>query len=386
MKKLAIITTHPVQYNAPLFAKLGNSDKIEIKVFYTLGQGRDEIFDRDFGKQIRWDIPLLEDYDYEFLGNTSKDPGLHHFRGIINPGLIDKLHSWDPAAILVYGWNFHSHLKVMRHFKGRVPVYFRGDSTLIDEMGGLNTRIRRAFLKWIYRHVDGAFYVGKNNKEYFLAHGLDEAQLFFAPHAIDNQRFGGDDGIWSESVAWREKLGIRKDDILVLFAGKFEPKKDPVSLLKAFMSLKQPGCRLLMTGNGILEEELRKLAGEDARILFLPFQNQSLMPAIYGMADLFVLPSVGPGETWGLAVNEAMAAGKAILTSDKVGCAVDLVRVGCNGQIFSAGKQDELAASMNSLLASKEALIQMGKESRELINSWSFDAVCRSIENQISTI
>ena len=76
MKKLAIISTHPIQYNAPFFALLNKSDKIQAKVFYTWSQSQQELFDKDFGKTIKWDIPLLEGYDYEFIENTSDNPGL----------------------------------------------------------------------------------------------------------------------------------------------------------------------------------------------------------------------------------------------------------------------------------------------------------------------
>ena len=60
------------------------------------------------------------------------------------------------------------------------------------------------------------------------------------------------------------------------------------------------------------------------------------MPAVYRLGTIFVLPSIGANETWGLAVNEAMACGCAILVSDRVGCATDLVRNGENGYIFKA--------------------------------------------------
>ena len=61
---------------------------------------------------------------------------------------------------------------------------------------------------------------------------------------------------------------------------------------------------------------------------FLPFANQSEMPARYLLADLFVLPSLGNSETWGLAVNEAMHMGVPCLVSDLVGCQQDLVTDG----------------------------------------------------------
>src|ERR1700752_1695452 len=121
MKKLAIVSTHPVQYNAPLFRLLAERNKIQLKVFYTWSQSESgSIFDPGFGIEKKWDIPLLDGYEHCFVPNTAADPGSHHFTGIKNPGLVNDIKEYQPDAILVYGWNFHSHLKVMRYFKGRV--------------------------------------------------------------------------------------------------------------------------------------------------------------------------------------------------------------------------------------------------------------------------
>ncbi|MGN6533252.1 MAG: glycosyltransferase family 1 protein, partial [Ginsengibacter sp.] len=84
--RLAIITTHPIQYNAPLFSLLAKRNTINIKVFYTWGEKvLQDKFDPGFGKNINWDIPLLEGYDFQFVSNISADPGSHHFGGIDNP-------------------------------------------------------------------------------------------------------------------------------------------------------------------------------------------------------------------------------------------------------------------------------------------------------------
>src|ERR1022692_4201496 len=128
MRRLAVITTHPVQYNAPLFELLHKHGKVAVKVFYTWGEEvLEKKFDPGFGKIVQWDIPLLNGYDYEFLENTAKEKGSHHFNGIVNPTIIRDIQLWKPDAVLVYGWKFRSHLKVMRYFKNKVPVWFRGD-------------------------------------------------------------------------------------------------------------------------------------------------------------------------------------------------------------------------------------------------------------------
>jgi len=381
VKKLAIITTHPIQYYAPLFKLMSQRKQIEIKVFYTWGEGGAKKFDPDFGKHIDWDIPLLDGYDYEWVKNTAANPGSHHFKGIVTPDLVGQIEQWQADAILVFGWAYQGHLKVLRYFKNKLPVYFRGDSTLLDEQPGPRSVLKTIFLKWVYSNVNHAFYVGTNNKAYFKKYGLKANQLSFAPHAIDNKRFETDRS--AEASSLRQTLGLTDNDILILFAGKFEEKKAPGLLLDAFLLLKKMNVHLLLTGNGVLEDTIRSKAGDNKNVHFMAFQNQSLMPVTYQACDIFCLPSRGPGETWGLAINEAMACKKPIIASDKCGCAVDLVTKE-NGVIFKSGDVTELQSALTILTENKDLLNRFGKQSQLLIESWDFEQIAIAVETKVN--
>ena len=384
MKRLAIISTHPIQYNAPVFKLLAADPNLAVKVFYTLGTSAAEVVDKGFGKKISWDIPLLEGYEYQFLQNVSKNPGTSYFRGVINPAIIPEIEKFAPTDILVYVLSFDSHLKVLRYFKNKVNVYFRGDSTLLDENGGIKLLLRRIMLSWTYRYIDKAFYVGTNNKQYFLRHGVKEQNLIFAPHAIDNERFGDDALHREESRRIRENLGIPESHIVFLFAGKFEKKKNPLLLLSAFKQLNKQDVSLVLVGNGVLETELQQTAAGYNNIHFLPFQNQTRMPAVYRAGDVLVLPSSGPGETWGLCINEAMASGLAVIASNKVGCAVDLVHENENGFIFEADSVESISDTLkNCSSRSADELAEMGKASRAIIADWSFKHIYEAIRKTL---
>ncbi|MDB5144730.1 MAG: glycosyltransferase [Mucilaginibacter sp.] len=381
MKQLAIITTHPIQYYAPVFKLLHQRQLIGIKVFYTWGENAIKKYDPGFDKEIEWDIPLLDGYPFVWVVNTSTQPGSHHFTGITNPDLNKQIEQLKPDAILILGWAYNSHLKAMRHFKNKIPVYFRGDSTLLDEGKGIRAVLRTIYLKWVYRHVDHAFYVGTNNKAYFEKYGIKESLLSFASHAIDNDRFGIDRS--TEATDLRNSLGLSPTDLLILFAGKFEEKKNPLLLIDAFLQLEMMNCHLLFVGNGVLETELKKKVQKLDNIHFKDVQNQTYMPVIYQACDLFCLPSKGPGETWGLAVNEAMASGKAILVSDKVGCAIDLVRDNDNGAIFASEDINDLKQKLKTLIKSPEELRKYGVNSLNRINDWNFTNIAVAIESKL---
>ena len=381
-KKLAIVTTHPIQYNAPLFILLAQRNSIQLKVFYTWGkQVLENKFDPGFGKNINWDIPLLEGYDYCFVENSSTNPGSQHRKGIINPTLIKKIESWEPNAILVYGWNFVSHTRAITYFNGKIPVLFRGDSTLLDPQHPLKAFLKKLYLTRLFKKIDIALYAGSENKKYFKHYGIDEKRLVFMPHAIDHTFFAP---VPHAAIDFRKQLGISKDERVLLFAGKFIGKKNPIALLNVFTALNFPNVHLVMAGNGPLESQLKQRASGNSNIHFLPFQNQSAMPSLYAMCDAFILPSKGPGETWGLAVNEAMAAGKAVIVSNKCGCAADLVQDNVNGFTFDASAEEDMSKKIAEIFSGNSSLQIMGNHSLDIIKNWSLQNAARAIEKTLT--
>ena len=369
MKRLAIISSHPIQYNAPFFKALNASPGISVKVFYTWEQSQKSVYDPGYRQEREWDIPLLEGYEYEFIKNSSRSPGSHHFFGIINVGLKKKIREWQPDAILVYGWSFVSHLRVIKHFYKKVPILFRGDSTLLDEQKGLKTLLRRVFLKWVYRSIDFALYVGKHNYDYYRVHNVPEQKLVFVPHAVENERFCEVPAVENAHFqSIKEKVRGKR---IFLFVGKLEEKKNPLLLLMAFKKLSLPGTALIFIGSGKLEAELKNSSVDDSNVHFIPFQNQSVIAEVYRLGEILVLPSAY-NETWGLAVNEAMASGLVPIVSDKVGCEADLVEDGINGFVFASGDLNKLAYKMQELV-DREKLDNFKQQSADKIMNYSID-------------
>jgi len=199
---------------------------------------------------------------------------------------------------------------------------------------------------------------------------------------VDNTRFTTNHE--PEASALRASLNIDENDILIVYAGKFEPIKNVAFLLTAFIAISKSQIHLLLVGNGIEESKLKSKAKQSTsaeNIHFLDFQNQSYMPVLYQAADLFCLPSVS--ETWGLAVNEAMACSKAILVSDKVGCAVDLVKDGYNGMTFKSGNATDIKRCLDQLTSAKALLKQYGHHSSIRIKDWNFLNIALAIEKRI---
>ena len=101
------------------------------------------------------------------------------------------------------------------------------------------------------------------------------------------------------------------------------------------------------------------------------------------LADVFVLPSQGPGETWGLAINEAMACGRVVVASNKCGGAIDLIQEGLNGFIIESNKNSFIKVIKE--IYSNPGFVHSGSTiSLHHIQSFNFSIIAEIMENKIS--
>ncbi|MBF0136482.1 MAG: glycosyltransferase family 4 protein [Magnetococcales bacterium] len=385
--RLAIIVSHPIQYHAPLWVVLNEHPELAIRVFYTW-DNRDitGFHDHGFQKQIRWDVPLLEGYPWEFVPNVARHPGTHHFRGLINPDLVQRVLAWQPDVVMVNGYMHQSHLLAMWSLAAcKMPLLFRGDSHLLSPRGGIKKLLRAWVLRILFRRCQGFLYCGTLNRDYFRSFGVPPERLHFCPHVVDNTRFAADSIVRNqEASAWRLSLGIPPDCRVLLFAGKLQEKKQPMLLLDAFLAADIANTVLLFVGDGELRDALSiRAQSVRNRVYFLPFQNQSGMPLVYRLGDLFVLPS-SHDETWGLGVNEAMCCGVPVLLSDQVGCGPDLVEPDVTGWIFPARNKTALVERLRLAMQPQVDLKKMGAAAQQKIQSWNLlqarDGIIQAIQ------
>ena len=227
---------------------------------------------------------------------------------------------------------------------------------------------------------------------YFKKAGLADFQIIRARHAVNNAYFNCF-SLYEENslLDLRKRLLIKDDEVIFVFAGKFILKKNPLFLIEVFEAISKElkKIRLVLVGDGDLKNDiLNKINRLDSsisrRINILPFQDQKQMKIIYRLADIFILPSSGPEETWGLSINEALASGIPVLVSSKCGCANDLVIEGINGYIFESNNKYDLISKMKKLndFVYRKSLANQTKES---IQQFSYNSFKKALDQIIST-
>jgi glycosyltransferase involved in cell wall biosynthesis len=371
-RRIAFVVSHPIQYLAPLYQKLAGRDDVAIKVFFTWHAGQHAVDDRGFGRPIAWDIPLTDGYDFELVANVASDPGTHKFLGLRNPTLLDRVMSWQPDVVDINGWAWLSHLQLLHALNRRgVATLFFGDSHLLDaKTSGPRWWVKSAVLRQVYSWPTACLFTGSANRAYFETFGVPPQRLYPCPHSIDVKRFA-DAAMQPEAEAarWRSELGIAREQKVLLFAGKFDANKRPAQLMRTVAKLHDGEIVLVLVGAGELQAEIDAIAASDpARFRVLPFQNQSRMPIVYRLGDIFIMPS--SAETWGIAVNEAFACGRPVVVSDGVGCAADVVDITC-GRIFRRNDWSALGKVIEELKQNGDVLSAMGRAAAT--RAWVFD-------------
>jgi phosphatidylinositol alpha-mannosyltransferase len=168
----------------------------------------------------------------------------------------------------------------------------------------------------------------------------------------------------------------------LLFVGRHEPRKGLLDLLKAYRLLRKARCecRLLVVGSGPQEREARRYVATRRLngVEFLGRVSDAEKAQLYRTADVFVSPATG-GESFGIVLLEAMAAGAPIVCSDIHGYK-GVVRRGREGLLVPPRKPKPLAAAIATLLNDEPARRAMGDAGRARAEEFSWERVTARVE------
>ena len=177
--------------------------------------------------------------------------------------------------------------------------------------------------------------------------------------------------LWSMYLL-REKLGIREDDFLLLYAAEFSGRKNQATLLRALPLLPRR-VKLALPGRGALLEACQALAGQlgvEDRVLFPGYVSD--MGPWYAMADAAVSASRSEGLPFN--IMEAMHAGLPTVVSAVKGH-TDLISNGVTGLLYPYGDEAAFARAVQQLLDAPEQAAAMGAAAREAAEPYRLDRV-----------
>lgn len=388
--RLAILTTHPIQYHAPWFRALAAHPQVQLEVLYCHRATAREQAAAGFGFEFDWDVSLLDGYPHRFLKNAAVEPTINSFYGLDTPDIKRVIEQENFDAVLINGWHYKSAWQAMRAcWNTGTPVMVRSDSHLRTVRSNAKQMAKWPLYRWFIPKLDACLPVGQWSRDYFLHYGANPQKVFIIPHVIDDVYFSNEsERLLPERDQIRRGWNLSPSETVFLFAGKFVEKKRPMDFLQGIKRVteRDPKVAGLMVGDGALRSQCEEFAAkQDLPVRFTGFLNQSEIVKAYVAADALVLPSDG-GETWGLVVNEAMACGLPCFISDQVGCGPDMVAGDETGGIFRLGDADGMASLLSAFAQNESSRRTLSARARVKSSSHSIAAAVEATALVLTSI
>jgi glycosyltransferase involved in cell wall biosynthesis len=246
-----------------------------------------------------------------------------------------------------------------------------GDSNILgDQVRGVRRFIKRLVLPWVLRQPAAILPCGRRGVEYFARYGVAKERMFLFPYEPDYGLIARLGDVVIEAMSRRFQL--RPDRRRIVFSGRLIEVKRCDLVIDAFAAIAEarPDWDLLILGDGPLKALLQSrlphhLTSRVTWTGFLPDQRD--VSAMYRLSDILVLPS--DWEPWALVINEAAAAGLAIVCTNVVGAAAELVRDGVNGRCFAPGALDQLIEALYEFTGEKK-VVEAKAASKRVLADW----------------
>lgn len=371
--RVLAVCAHPVQYSSPYFRRLAQHPRIELLVAYCSLKGAEPTHDPDFDATVKWDVPLLDGYEWVHVANLGPDD--ESFFGLNNPGLWKLVRDGHFDAVLCSTGYIRASFWIARTsaWLSGVPFIFGTDAHSLDAQNGSRWRraLKKALWPYLYRLATQVIVPSSGGRDLMLSLGIPEERISFTPFSVDN-RWWLEESTKVDREAVRRRWGVPGGACVILYCAKLQNWKRPKDLLQAFARVQPADAFLVIAGEGPLRAEMEKEAaklGILERTRFLGFVNQSELPSVYRAADVFVLPS--GYEPFGVVVNEASLCGCAVVASDRVGSAKDLVLPVDKELVYPCGDIDALAGVLGQLVKDRGRCWELGLAARTRMASWS---------------
>jgi glycosyltransferase involved in cell wall biosynthesis len=389
-RKLRVLTisSHPIQYGAPLFRLMAKHPKLDFQVAYCSLRGADSAaYDPEFGANVQWDVPLLDGYKWTHLPN--RGDGAESFWAWRNTGLWNFIHRGNFDAVI-------SHISYTRATfwiaylaarTKRIPFIFGTDASSIQPRDA--SKLKLAAKKFIWPAVFGLagqiLTASSAGRDMMISLGFPPDRVSMTLDTVDNDWWLAQANSVDREEA-RKQLGFAPQEKIILFCAKLQPWKRPLDLLQAFATAAIPHAKLVFAGDGAQRAELETEAAARNianKVHFLGFVNQSQLPALYKSADVMVIPS--SYEPFGLVVNEAMLCGCPVIASDRVGAVRDLIAHGETGYISPCGDIPALSSTLRAALQNSAAVTSIRTNALAKIRTWSPQASAEALVTAVET-
>ena len=360
MKKFKVlyIVNVPAPYMVNYFNELGKL--VELTVIFE----KDTSTERDKS----WSEYRLDDFNSLILKGISTAPD-----AAFCPSVIRALKNAKEFDFI-----FISSMATPTGIMAILNLRRRGIPYILESEGGFaksGKGLKEGIKRFIMKGADKYFSTSPIGDNYFMTYGAPADSFVKYPFtSIYEKDIASDVATLEERASLREKLGMSEKKI-VLAVGQFIHRKGFDVLMEAAKSLPED-IGVYFVGGEPTEEYLKFKEDFGLKQLhFVGFLSKEELSEFYRASDVFVLPT--REDCWGLVINEAMACGLPVISTDMCIAGVELVTEDVNGYIVPIEDSVALATAIEKTLASEEKRAAMGRASLERIHWYTFESMAR---------
>lgn len=372
--RLTFVLPEPTPYRTPMLDRLAARPEVELTAVYAGASLQRRTWATD------------TEHRAAFLKGRSI-PGAYRVlrhEYPVTPGVFAALAEAAPDLVVVSGWStFASQASAAWCRRHRIPYVLLVESNERDARPGWRRAIKEVVVPPVVRGAAEVLVVGSLAREAMLARGVDPGKISVFADTIDVQAFARQvDSMALRREGLRSELGIPADDVVVLSVARLAPEKGLDTVIRAAALAADAHVTVVLAGAGPERPRLEALGTElGVRLVLAPDLPWERIAERYAIGDVFALLS--RHEPWGVAVNEAAAAGLPLVLSDRVGAAFDLLEDGRNGVLVPADDVTGAGEAIRELATDPERRRAMGAASREIVGDWGYEP---SIETVIRVV
>lgn len=352
--KILFLTNIPSPYRVDFFNELGRYCDLTVAF-----EGKNST-----DRNKKWGNKDCFNFNSIFLKGIRINASQFFCFNIIN--ILKKY--WD--KIVVCGYSSPTTMLAIQYLKlKKIPFYIEVDGGLIKQDSWFKYKIKKYFLS----SAMGCFSSGKETTKYLVYYGADKNKIVEYPFTSLKER-----DILKQMPTEQEKRKLRKElnlkeDKIIISVGQFIYRKGYDVLIKAMQNIDK-NIGVYIIGDNPTQEYLKLQKQFNlANLYFVGFKTKEKLKKYYMSADLFVLPT--REDIWGLVINEAMAMGVPVITTDKCVAGLELVENGVNGYIVPIEDSEILAEKINKIFS--EDYKKMGESSLNKIKFYTIEQMAK---------
>lgn len=361
--KVLILTTVMAPYRVQLFNEIGKNCELCVCFEQKRASERDDKW-YDTGA-----------YNFELIPLKGWDGGVSKLKFDI----IKQIRCFDPDVAIAYEYSTPTAMLFMTLCKVKKIPY------IINCDGGFVTKSYKDVVKRFFiKNASALIASGEMAKKYFLHYGALKKQIYFnnftSLHETDILK---SPVTREEKQLYKEKNNITEKKV-ILAVGRFIHSKGFDVLLDALLEIEK-GVGVYFVG-GKPTEDYINFVDENGlnNVHFVDFIVPEKLNEYFIAADLFVLPT--REDVWGLVVNEAMAKGLPVVTTDRCIAGIELIENGVNGYIVPVEDSEALAVAMNKILSDEDLQEKMAKNNLKKIQDYTYEQSAKMIYEIINKV